>query len=89
MSSGLQPQRTELAWLRTTLSAWAVTAITARVALPVGMFAVAGPVVVSLVAYARRRRLKEKEPPPALGPAEAAAVAAACVLVALTAALLL
>jgi hypothetical protein len=89
MSSGLQSQRTELAWLRTTLSAWAVTAIAARVDLPVGMLAVAGPVAVTLIAYARRRRLREKVLPPALAPAEAAPVAAACVLIALAAALLL
>ncbi|GLY84510.1 hypothetical protein [Actinoallomurus iriomotensis] len=89
MSSGLQSQRTELAWLRITLSAWTVTAIAARVDLPVGMFAAAGPVALTLIAYARRRRLREEGLPPALAPTEAVPLAAACVLIALAAALLL
>jgi uncharacterized membrane protein YidH (DUF202 family) len=89
MSSGLQSQRTELAWLRTTLSAWAVTAILTRVNFLVGMFAIAGPVAVTLIAHARRRRLREERLPSTLAPAEAMTVAAACVLIALAAALLL
>jgi uncharacterized membrane protein YidH (DUF202 family) len=89
MSSGLQSQRTELAWLRTTLSAWAVTAIAARVNFLVGMFAVAGPVAVTLIAHARRQRLRKERLPPALAPAEAVTVTVACVLIALAAALLL
>jgi len=89
MSAGLQSQRTELAWLRTTLSAGGATAIAARGAFPVALLALAGPVAVTLVAHARRRRLAEEGVPPALTAAQAMPVAAACVLGALAAVLLL
>jgi hypothetical protein len=89
MSSGLQSQRTELAWLRTMLSSWAVALLTARAAFPVGVLALTGPVAVTAIAHARRRRLKDDGIPPALTRGGAMLVAAACIVIALTAALLL
>lgn len=88
MSAGLQRQRTELAWLRTMLSSWAVAVLTARVAFPVGIIAVTGPVAVTAIAHARRRRLSAEGTPPALPCGVALLVAAACVVIALTAAVL-
>ena len=88
MSDGLQQQRTELAWLRTMLSSWAVAVLTTRVAFPLGIIAVTGPVAVTVIAHARRRRLSRDGTPPVLPRAMAMVVAAACVAIALTAALL-
>jgi uncharacterized membrane protein YidH (DUF202 family) len=88
MSAGLQQQRTELAWLRTMLSSWAVAVLTARVAFPLGIIAVGGPVAVTVIAHARRRRLSRDGTPPVLSRTVAMLVAAACVAIALTAVLL-
>lgn len=84
-TSGLQRQRTELAWLRTVLASWAVAALTARMAFPVGIVAVTGPVAVTVVAHARRRRLRERSVPPALSRTAAVFLAVACVLIAVAA----
>lgn len=84
-ASGLQSQRTELAWLRTVLSSWAVAALTARMAFPVGIIAVTGPVAVTVIAHARRRRLRKKGVPPELSRRAAVLLAVACVLVAVAA----
>ncbi|MCW2946147.1 MAG: hypothetical protein JWR24_2864 [Actinoallomurus sp.] len=84
MSSGLQEERTELAWLRTMLSCWAAALIAAKISFPVGTLAIMGPVAVTTVAHLRRRRLKGGgSPPPALPPAAAALVAASCVIIAI------
>lgn len=88
MSAGLQSQRTELAWLRTMLSSWAVAVLTARTAFPVGMIAVTGPVAVTVIAHRRRRRLAESGTPPSLRPGTAILLAASCTVIVLTAALL-
>jgi uncharacterized membrane protein YidH (DUF202 family) len=88
MSSGLQAERTELAWLRTTLSSWAVAVLTARVAFPVGIIAVTGPVAVTVIAHARRRRLAREETPPALPHGTATLTAVACAAIAVAALLL-
>jgi hypothetical protein len=89
MSPGLQGQRTELAWLRMTLSSWTVTALTVRLAFPLGLLAVTGPLALTAVAHARRRRLRAGGTPPALSRRIAMLTAAACVLIALGGALLL
>jgi hypothetical protein len=83
--SGLQRQRTELAWLRTVLSSWAVAALTARTAFPVGIVAVTGPVAVTVIAHARRRRLRENAVPPTLSRTAAVLLAVACALIAVAA----
>jgi hypothetical protein len=88
MSAGLQEQRTELSWLRTIVSSWAVAVLTARVAFPLGIIAVTGPVAVTAIAHARRRRLSRDGTPPVLSPAMAMLVTAACLAIALTAVLL-
>jgi lysylphosphatidylglycerol synthetase-like protein (DUF2156 family) len=88
-SGGLQRQRTELAWLRTILSSWAVAVLTARTAFPVGIIAVFGPVAVTAIAHVRRRRLREDGTPPALTRTVAALLAVACVVIAVAAASLL
>ena len=82
MNSGLQRQRTDLAWLRLILASWAVVVIAARVALPVGVLALMGPVAVTAVAQVRRRRLKDDGTPPALSRGVAVLMAVACVLTA-------
>ena len=88
MSAGLQAERTELAWLRTTLSSWAVAVLTARVAFPVGIVAVIGPVAVTVLAHARRRRLARDGSPPSLARDTAILTALACAAIAVTALLL-
>lgn len=85
---GLQRERTELAWLRTMLSSWAVAVLTARVAFPVGVIAVAGPVAVTVIAHRRRRRLSGGGTPPSLPRGTAVLLAAACALIGVAAALL-
>ncbi|MFL6052644.1 MAG: DUF202 domain-containing protein [Actinoallomurus sp.] len=87
MSSGLQAQRTELTWLRTTLSCWAVGLLTLKIAFPVGAVALLGPLIVTVVAYRRRRRLRAYGEPPALSPAEAALLAGACMVIAIAGAM--
>jgi lysylphosphatidylglycerol synthetase-like protein (DUF2156 family) len=82
MNSGLQRQRTDLAWLRLILASWAVVVLTARVALPVGVLATAGPVAVTAIAQARRRRLRADGTPPALSRRVAVLMVTACVLTA-------
>lgn len=82
VSSGLQVQRTELAWTRTTLASWALALLTAKIAFPAGTLALAGPVVVSAIAYRRRRRLRSEPPPPSLSRAEAGMLALACAVAA-------
>lgn len=88
MSPGLQGQRTELTWLRTTLSSWAVAVLTARMAFPVGVIAMTGPVAVTVIAHRRRRRLRAATPP-ALDRATVILLAAAFTVVALTGGVLL
>jgi lysylphosphatidylglycerol synthetase-like protein (DUF2156 family) len=88
VSAGLQSQRTELAWLRTMLSSWALAVLTARTAFPVGVIAVTGPVAVTVIAHRRRRRLAAEGTPPSLAPATAVLLALACVLLGVTAGLL-
>jgi hypothetical protein len=83
--SGLQRQRTELAWLRTMLSSWAVAVLTTRLAFPLGVIALTGPVAVTAIAHARRRRLSGDDTPPALPPYVAMLVAVACVMIAVAA----
>jgi hypothetical protein len=88
VSDGLQRQRTELAWLRTTLSAWAVAALMVRLDFPVGVLAVTGPVAVTVIASAQRRRLANGDAVRALTRRWALLVTAACALIALTGVLL-
>ncbi|HEV7629271.1 MAG TPA: DUF202 domain-containing protein [Streptomyces sp.] len=80
MNSGLQRQRTDLAWLRLILASWAVVVLSARVALPVGVLAAAGPVAVTAIAQVRRRRLRADGTPPTLSRGLAVLMVAACVL---------
>jgi hypothetical protein len=82
VNSGLQRQRTDLAWLRLVLASWAVVVLTARVALPVGVLALIGPLAVTAVAQARRRRLRDDATPSALSRGVAVLMVAACVLTA-------
>jgi hypothetical protein len=82
MSAGLQRQRTDLAWLRLILASWAVVVLTARVALPVGVLALMGPVAVTAIAQSRRRRLRGDGTPPTLSRAVAVLMVVACVLTA-------
>jgi hypothetical protein len=89
VSSGLQGQRTELTWMRTTLSSWAVAVLTARMAFPVGVIAVTGPVAITAIAHARRRRLRTSGPPPPLSRGTALLLSVAGVTIALAAALIL
>jgi hypothetical protein len=89
VSSGLQAQRTELSWLRMTLTAWGVAVLAVRVDPAVAPLVLAGPVTVSVVAHTRRRRLAKAEVPPALTAAEALPVAVACTGTALAAVVLL
>ena len=86
MTGGLQRQRTELAWLRTMLSSWAVAVLTARTAFPIGIVAVTGPVAVTVIAHARRRRLRHEKTPPPLSRTLALLLAVACVVIAMAAA---
>jgi hypothetical protein len=83
MSSGLQVQRTELAWLRTTLSCWAVALLTAKIAFPLGTLALAGPIIISAINYGRWRRLRGEYPPSRLSYAEAGLLTVACVVLAI------
>jgi uncharacterized membrane protein YidH (DUF202 family) len=83
VSSGLQAERTELAWLRTMLSCWVVALIVMRVAFPEGTVAVLAPVVVTVIGWRRRRRLKGSGVPSALPYAAAALIAGTCTLVAI------
>ncbi len=82
MTSGLQAERTELAWLRTMLSSWATTLIALKVVFPAGVLSLIAPVALTVIACGRRRRLKGAGSPPALHRGVAAAVAGACALVA-------
>jgi hypothetical protein len=88
MSSGLQGQRTELAWLRMTLSSWAMAALTVRLAFPMGLLAMTGPVALTAIAHARRRQLRDGGTLPALSRRAAMLTAAACVLISLAGAVL-
>lgn len=83
MSSGLQVQRTELAWLRTTLACWAVALLAAKIAFPYGMVSLGGPIVVSAINYVRWRRLRDDHPPAPLSRAGAGLLTVACVLLAI------
>jgi lysylphosphatidylglycerol synthetase-like protein (DUF2156 family) len=85
--SGLQSERTDLAWLRTMLTCWATTLVAMRMALPLGAATVVGPVTVTAAGWMRRRRLKRAGTPPALSKGAAAITAGACLLVALMGAL--
>ena len=82
MSSGLQAERTELAWLRTTLSCWAVGLIALKIVFPVGAPVLLGPMIVTVVAHRRRRRLRARGVPSPLSRTEGMLVAAACVAIA-------
>lgn len=83
MSSGLQGERTELAWLRTTLASWAAALITLRAVFPSGAVALVGSATVTVVACVRRRRLSEPGVPAVLSIGVALFLSCACVLVAL------
>ncbi|MEV5706296.1 DUF202 domain-containing protein [Actinoallomurus sp. NPDC052274] len=89
MSSGLQAQRTELAWLRTALSCWAVGLLAVKIAFPVGVVALPGPLVVTVVAYRRRRWLRGPGEPPTMTRMEGVLVAGACAWIAIAGALVL
>jgi hypothetical protein len=89
VNGGLQGQRTELSWLRTTLSSWAVAVLTARMAFPVGVLVLTGPVAVTVIAHRRRRRLKRTGTPAALDRGTAILMAVACAAIALSAGLIL
>jgi hypothetical protein len=89
VTGGLQGQRTELSWLRTTLSSWAVAVLTARMAFPVGIIVLTGPVAVTVIAHRRRRRLKNAGTPPALDRGTAILMAIACVMIAFAAGVIL
>jgi Mg2+/citrate symporter len=82
MRHGLQVQRTELAWVRTTLSCWAVALLTTKIAFPYGALSLAGPTIVSAINYMRWRRLREDHPPRRLSVAEAGLLTVACVVLA-------
>lgn len=82
MSAGLQAERTELAWRRTALSCWAVALLATKIDFPYGAAALAGPVALSAVAFARRRHLHSAGAPPALSRIQAAFIAVACVILA-------
>ncbi len=84
MSSGLQGERTELAWLRTMLSAWAAALLAMKIVYPLGLVAVIAPATVTVIAWRRRRWLKEQVPP-ALPYEAALLMSAGCVVVALAA----
>jgi hypothetical protein len=88
VSSGLQGERTELAWLRTALASWAAALITTRAAFPLGAIALLASITVTVVAGVRRRRLKDPGAPPALSYKAALALTCACTLIALTVVLL-
>lgn len=82
MSAGLQAERTELAWRRTTLSSWAVALLAARISFPLGAVALAGPLTLTAIFFARRRRLRSTGAPPVLSRTEAAVAVLACVVIA-------
>lgn len=82
MSSGLQAERTELAWRRTALSSWAVALLATKTAFPVGAAAFAGPLTLTVIFFVRRRRLRSVGEPPSLSPTEAALATLACMVVA-------
>ena len=86
MSSGLQGERTELAWLRTMLSSWMAGLIATKVSFPQGILALVAPVAVTVVTCVRRRRLKGVAPP-ALTARAAALTVGACAAVAAVAGL--
>jgi uncharacterized membrane protein YidH (DUF202 family) len=83
VSSGLQAQRTELAWLRTALSCWAVGLLALKIAFPTGAVALLGPLIVTVIAHRRRRRLRAYGDPPPLSRVEGVLLAGACLVIAL------
>ncbi|GAA0330357.1 hypothetical protein NE235_31835 [Actinoallomurus spadix] len=89
MSSGLQAQRTELTWRRAVLSCWAAGLLAVKIAFPLGIVALLGPLVVTVVAYRRRRWLRGRSEPPVLSRVEGLLLAGACVWVALAGVLML
>ncbi|MDN3356960.1 hypothetical protein [Actinomadura sp. DC4] len=86
-AAGSQRQRTELAWLRMTLSSWAMAVLTARTTFPAGLIVVAGPAALTAIAHARRRRLGEDAAPAALRRETAMLLAVACAALVAAAAL--
>ncbi|MEV0404704.1 DUF202 domain-containing protein [Actinoallomurus sp. NPDC050550] len=88
MSSGLQAQRTELAWLRTTLSCWAVGLLAFKIAFPVGAVALLAPVTLTVVAY-RRRRLLRTDVPPSMSRVQGVLAVGTCLVIAIAGAVLL
>ncbi|MEU7412157.1 DUF202 domain-containing protein [Streptomyces sp. NPDC042638] len=94
---GLQPERTRLAWRRTTLSATVAAVLALRTALHGGLPAT-GIIVCAVccvlwlgflqVAHRRIRALAAGGPPPALAPRQATAAVAYAVALAVCAAVL-
>ena len=89
MSSGLQAQRTELAWLRTALSCWAVGLLAFKIAFPVGAVALLAPAILTVVAYRRRRLLRADGVPPPLSSVQGVLAVGACVVIAIAGTVLL
>ncbi|MEV5886461.1 DUF202 domain-containing protein [Streptomyces sp. NPDC052020] len=94
---GLQPERTHLAWRRTTLSATVAAVLAVRTALhtgasPAGAVAAAACCVLWLtfltLAHRRIRTLASAASPPALSPAHATAAALGTVAMAVCGAVL-
>ncbi|WP_460353063.1 DUF202 domain-containing protein [Actinoallomurus acanthiterrae] len=89
MSSGLQAQRTELAWMRTTLSCWAVGLLAFKIAFPVGAVALLAPVTLTIVAYRRRRLLRADGAPPPMSRVQGVLAVGTCLVIAIAGAMLL
>lgn len=85
MNSGLQAERTELAWLRTMVSCWAVGLLALKVVFPFGALALTAPVVLTVIGHRRRRLLRGRGVPPPLSRAKGIVVAMACVVIVITA----